>query len=352
MTSVDTVPSNSAPIKVVVVDDSLTIRRWLKCVIDQDPRMQIVGMAGSAQDAREILKATAPDVLTLDIEMPEMDGLEFLSHLMRLRPMPVVMLASGIRGDNPIAQRAMEIGAVACIAKPQFPTQESTLALCDGIYAAATGAPAENSEPTVHTSDFDSQILLVGSSTGGVAAIEALLDNLDASDIPPIVIAQHMPQQYLESFAYRLDRLGTHDVKLSCDGMRLTPGTVRIAPSKDHQTCVAWHSNAWHIQEIERQADQVYCPSVDVLFASAVPWADHVGAILLTGLGNDGAKGMLALRRKGARTMGQSKESCVVYGMPGAALSMNASENEASAETIGSEILSLMQQKHARVTAS
>lgn len=351
MTSIGRNPHRAEPVKVVVVDDSSTIRRWLTGVIAQDPRLQIVGVAGSAQEARAVIKATQPDVLTLDIEMPGIDGLEFLSHLMRLRPMPVVMLASGIWGDKPVARRAMEIGAVACIAKPQFPTQESVAALCDSIYAAAIGVPTEKPQPSACNSQFERQILLVGASTGGVTAIETLLDSLDATNIPPIVIAQHMPQQYLESFAYRLDRLGLHDVKLSSDGMRLTPGIVRIAPSKDNQTCVAWHDNAWHIQETKRQQDQMYCPSVDVLFASAVPWAKHVGAILLTGLGDDGAKGMLALRREGARTLGQSKESCVVYGMPSVAASLSASEDEAPVETIGSEILSLMLQKNAHVVA-
>lgn len=351
MTSMDANTHSAAPVKVVVVDDSLTIRRWLTSVIAQDARLEIVGTAGSAQEARAVIKETAPDVITLDIEMPGMNGLEFLSHLMRLRPMPVVMLANGIWSGKPVAQQAMEIGAVACISKPQFPTQESMVALCDSIYAAATGVPASEPQPSTHPSQFERQILLVGASTGGVTAIETLLDSLDPVDIPPIVIAQHMPQQYLENFADRLDRLGLHDVKLSSHGMRLTPGTVRIAPSKDNQTCVAWHDNAWHIQETKRQQDQTYCPSADVLFASAVPWAEHVGAILLTGLGNDGAKGMLALRREGARTLGQSRESCVVYGMPSAASSMNASEDEAPVENIGSKMLSLMLQKNKRVVA-
>ena len=349
MSATPTLPNPTRPIKVVVVDDSLTIRRWLSSVIAQDVRLQIVGMAGSAQEAREIIKATEPDILTLDIEMPGMDGLEFLTHLMRLHPMPVVMLASGIWGDSALTKRAKEIGAVACISKPQFPTQESMNALCESIYAAATGQENAEAKPELHRTDFAGKILLVGASTGGVAAIETLLDRFGTSNIPPIVIAQHMPEQYLQSFARRLDRLGVHDVKLSNNGMRLAPGHIRIARSQDHQTGVAWHGNAWHIQEIARQPDQTYCPSVDVLFASAVPWADRVGAIILTGLGSDGAKGMLSLRRQGARTLAQSKESCVVYGMPGAASSMDASESEAPIERIGVEILSLMSQKQSNV---
>ena len=324
------------------MDDSLTIRRWLGSVIAQDSRLQIVGMAGSAHQAREIIKATEPDILTLDIEMPGMDGLEFLTHLMRLRPMPVVMLASGIWGENAVAKRAMEIGAVACLSKPQFPTKESMNALCDNIFAAATGQHIASPKPESCGTEFADKILLIGASTGGVAAIETLLASLGDADIPPIVIAQHMPQQYLMSFARRLDRLGTHDVKLSSDGMRLAPGHIRIAPSLGHQTCVAWHNSAWHIQEVARQPDQTYCPSVDVLFGSAVPWADRTGAVILTGLGNDGANGMLSLRKQGARTLAQSEESCVVYGMPNAAMSMDASEDEAPIDSIGLDILTAM----------
>ncbi|MEL6808617.1 MAG: chemotaxis-specific protein-glutamate methyltransferase CheB [Pseudomonadota bacterium] len=352
MSSIPHQPNPTLPIKVVVVDDSLTIRRWLSGVLAQDSRLEIVGMAGSAQEAREIIKATEPDILTLDIEMPGMDGLEFLTHLMRLRPMPVVMLASGIWGENAVAKRAMEIGAVACISKPQFPTQESMNALCDNIFAAATGQSVSASKREKRNTGFADKVLLVGASTGGVAAIETFLESLGRSDIPPIVIAQHMPQQYLDSFARRLDRMGTHDVQLSSHNMQLAPGHIRIAPSQRHQTCVAWHNNAWHIRETESQADQTYCPSVDVLFASAVPWAKQVGAVILTGLGSDGAKGMLSLRQQGARTLAQSRESCVVYGMPGAAHALEASENEAPIERIGLEILSAMQQEQTKVKTS
>ena len=333
--------------KVVVVDDSLTIRRWLSSVIAQDSRLILVGMAGSAQEAREIIKATGPDVLTLDIEMPGMNGVEFLAHLMRLRPMPVVMLASGSLNSDAMTEKAMDLGAAACIAKPQFPTKETMAALCDSIFAAASGQPVAPIPTAADKAKFSDKILLVGASTGGVPAIEAMLGSIDTREIPPIVIAQHMPQRFLQSFVRRLDRLGSHDVSLSRDGMRLAPGCVRLAPSQDRQTCVVWHSGAWHIQEIERQFGQTYCPSVDVLFASAVPWARKVGAVLLTGLGNDGAKGMLALRRKGARTLGQSRSSCVVYGMPGVALSLNASEDEADIKDIGGEILERMLQNDA-----
>jgi len=340
--------NHSPPFRVVVVDDSLSMRRWLSYVIARDPRLQLVGMAGSAEEARAVIKATKPDVLTLDFEMPGMNGLEFLAHLMRLRPMPVVMLASALGVGSPVAKRAMAIGAVASLSKPSLPTHASMLELCDSIYCAAAGQRVSPPDNSGKHSAFADNILLVGASTGGVAAIETLLGSLGSDDIPPIVIAQHMPLRFLSSFAKRLGRLGEHKVRLSSNGMRLVPGVICLAPSRDRQTCVVWHSGHWHIQEVPRQYDHRFCPSVDVLFASAVPWARQVGALLLTGLGSDGAKGMLALRKNGARTMGQSRESCVVYGMPGAALSLNASEDEASIDDLAEKILTRMRDPSTR----
>ena len=324
------------PFKVVIVDDSLTMRRWLNSIIAKDARLKVVGMAGNAQDARDVIKATKPDVLTLDIEMPGINGLEFLAHLMRLHPMPVVMLASSVSSGSAAAQQALNIGAVACIAKPQVPTPSSMAELCDSIWQAASGQAVVPAARKAHSN----QLLLVGASTGGVDAIETMLASLQGCDVPPIVIAQHMPHKFLCSFAKRLDTLEPYDVGISHDGMRLDPGCVRLAPSQGRQTCVTWHSGAWHIKEVARHADQAYCPAVDVLFHSAVPWAHQVGAIILTGLGTDGANGMLALRQNGARTIGQSAESCVVYGMPGTARALHASEDEASIERIAGTILS------------
>ena len=329
------------PYKVVVVDDSMTMQRWIGSVISKDPRLEIVGTAGTAEEARGVIKATNPDVLSLDIEMPGINGLEFLAHLMRLRPMPVVMLAGAMQGDSPDAKKALEIGAVACLAKPSFPTPASMRALCDHLVAAASGRPLPTPKEQTRRSQFQDKILLVGASTGGVAAIETFLAHLPL-DTPPVVIAQHMPHNYLVSFVNRLDQLGAHRVGFAQDGARLEPGTVHLSPSQNRQTCVAWYGDAWHIQQVNKRYDHTFCPSVDVLFASGVPWARQVGAAILTGLGSDGAHGMLALRKNGAATIGQSKESCVVYGMPGAALALNATEEEAGIAEIAPKILARM----------
>ncbi|MEL6449900.1 MAG: chemotaxis protein CheB [Pseudomonadota bacterium] len=323
------------------MDDSVTMQRWLRSVLSKDARLDVVGVAGSADEARAVIKATNPDVLTLDVEMPGMDGLQFLRHLMRLRPMPVVILSSTLRSDSANAQRAAEIGAAFCVAKPSVPTPESMKVLCDSVAEAASGQTRSPVMRPYGGRGWAKHLLLVGASTGGVAAIETFLSHVPA-DSPPIVIAQHMPQTFLESFMQRLGRQGPHAVAFSSHGMRLQPGEVRIAPARDQQTCVTWHSNAWHVEDVPRRYDHSFCPSVDVLFASAAPWAPWVGAVLLTGLGNDGAKGMLALRQNGGRTLGQSQDSCVVYGMPAAALAMNASEDEAPIEELPARILARM----------
>lgn len=330
------------PFKVVVVDDSQTARRWIAGMIGQDPRLTVVGMAASAEEARTVIKATNPDVITLDVEMPGVNGMDFLKHIMRLRPMPVVMVAS-IPGDRAeFATRARRLGAAGCIAKPELPNQHTVETLCECLFRAAGGLPTEPAFPVdAAQSRFAGQILMVGASTGGVNAIETLLQSLP-DDTPPIVIAQHMPQKFLMTFVERLDKIGTHSVDFAQEGMRLAPGLIRVAPSGQMQTCVAWHSGAWHVQSTPRRFEHAFCPSVNVLFASGVAWADRVGAIILTGLGNDGAQGMLALRRAGARTIGQSAESCVIHGMPGAALALNATEDTASIENIGPKILSRM----------
>ena len=331
----------SSTVKVVIVDDSLSIRRWLHAVIDRDDRLEVVGMAASAQEAREVIKSQEPDVITLDLEMPHMNGLEFLRHLMRLRPMPVVVFSSLIGQDPKVSEAARRIGAIATISKPNSPSEHDLAVLCDTLAAAGPGGhhkPRQVAPPTTH----DDHIVLIGASTGGVAAIEAVLPQFSRT-APPIVIAQHMPQRFLESFAERLDRLCALNVVLAEPGAKLTAGTVHIAPAGATQTGVKWRHTSWEIVSGEPQEDDMFCPSVNRLFHSAVPWAPRVGALMLTGLGSDGADGMLALFKAGARTVGQSKETCVVYGMPAAAQQLGAVEHEVDVDAVGTLLLKLME---------
>ena len=326
-------PEHGAPIKVMVVDDSATMRTWLSIVIDKDPRLTVVAHAANAIEARDLIKETNPDILTLDLEMPEMNGIDFLAHLMRLRPMPVIVFSGLVADQSEVATAALKLGAYACIPKPVSPDDNALDLLCDSLATAgAQGLRATISE----------NVILVGASTGGVAAIEHLLAQFPRQS-PPIVIAQHMPQRFLESFASRLDRFVSLDVQLARAGAVLKNGSVHLAPGQTRQTCVGWSDKGWHIDMQDRADDDAFCPSVDRLFHSAVPWASRVGALLLTGLGNDGAHGMLALLNGGARTVGQSQNSCVVYGMPGAARALGAVEDEVDIAVAGRTLLQMME---------
>lgn len=329
--------ASAATYRVVVVDDSQIMRRWLGSMVSSDPRLTLVGTAGSAEEARRIIKQTDPDVLTLDVEMPGMNGLEFLSHLMRLRPMPVLMLAGDLRRNSPVAHKARALGAAACLAKPTIPTPEALATICDAIWRVARGDRLDDPGKG-RTTD---KIILIGASTGGVTALEHIFPQLPENG-PPIVVAQHMPQDFLARFVERLDRKLPQNVAFAEVDDRLTPGDIRIAPSQQRQTGLTWHSGAWHVQAFQRGAEDLFCPSVDVLFGSAAPWAAQVGAMILTGIGNDGAKGMLMLRRNGAQTVAQSEKDCAVYGMPAAALALDAVEEECDVDHIGHRMAQLL----------
>ncbi len=328
--------------KVVIVDDSLTMRRWLSSVIDKDPRLTVVGTAATASEARAIIRKTNPDVLTLDLDMPQMDGMEFLKRIMRLRPMPVVMLSGKIEKNDDLSQLARRLGAAACLSKPELPSPNALSILCDQIVSAAVNWGTANATAKVGQGADD--IILVGASTGGVAAIEVLLKQLSMNS-PPTVIAQHMPHEFLLKFAKRLDTVLEQNVDIAKPGVKLGLGDVVIAPAARRQTKVAWRHGRWQIEDTERSEDDQHCPQIDTLFLSAVPWARRVGALLLTGIGTDGAKGMLALRQNGARTIGQSQDSCAVYGMPGAARAIGAVEQECTVDVAGQRLIAMMQQK-------
>ncbi|MEJ6476033.1 chemotaxis response regulator protein-glutamate methylesterase [Pseudoalteromonas piscicida] len=321
-------------IKVLIVDDSPLIRGLLKEILSQAEGIEVVGTAEDPYEARELIKSTSPDVLTLDIEMPKMNGISFLKNLMRLRPMPVVMISTLTQEGSPATIEALELGAVDFISKPTSNVADKLMSYSDilvkKIRVAAKArvrsfkAPKQDSEIEIGTKfTFSRQtILAIGASTGGTEAIREVLMRLP-THAPPVVITQHIPPVFSTSFAQRMDRTCAVAVKEADDGDVLKPGHVFIAPGDKHLK-VASTANGYVCRLDDTDPVNRHKPSVEVLFNSLVPMGKHVCAVMLTGMGSDGAKAMLALKLAGARTFAQDELSCVVWGMPRAAHELGA----------------------------
>lgn len=327
-------PVGSQQKRVLVIDDSASIRSMLRLALNNDPRLNVVGEADDAYDAREKIKALSPDIITLDIEMPRMSGLEFLERLMRLRPMPVVMFSSLTQKGSDSAVRALALGAIDCIGKPQNGFSESLLKdLCDRVYSASISVSRPvQAQVNVDQSKFSNRkwrkkAILVGASTGGVAAVEALLKGLPV-DCPPVVVSQHMPESFLESFSARLNQLLQQDVALATDGAPLKFGQVLIAPGGDYHCGIKEQSGQLYSKIWKGPKREGHRPSVDEMFLTAEGSADDVVAVLLTGLGRDGAFGMKALHDNGAFCIAQDEASSVVYGMPKVAVELGGVHEE------------------------
>jgi two-component system chemotaxis response regulator CheB len=336
------------PVTVLVVDDSATMRGLICNVLGRDPDIQVIGQAGDPLEAREAIKALNPDVITLDIEMPGMDGLNFLERIMRLRPMPVVMVSTLTQRGAEATLTALELGAFDCVAKPVPGGPDVSAAffeLGEKVKAAALGrvrafsAPA-TAAPVSAKYQPSRKIVAIGSSTGGVEALGAIISRFPAN-CPPTIITQHMPATFTKSFAERLNRASAATVLEASDGAPIQAGTVYIAPGGDRHLEI---SGSGPMRCRLRQGDPVngHRPSVDVLFDSVVKsaGAECVG-VILTGMGRDGAKGLLGIRQAGAHTLGQDEHSCVVYGMPRVAFEMGAVERQVSLERMAAAILSL-----------
>jgi len=318
-------------IKVVVIDDSALIRGLLSHILDAQPDIEVVGVAPHPLIARQMIKTLNPDVITLDIEMPEMDGLEFLEKIMRLRPMPVVMLSTLTERGSVATLRALELGAVDFIAKPKHDVQRGMDDFSAEIVAkvrmaarcrvrrlaepSAAGA-REKALPLLDNRRTSTEkVIAIGASTGGTEAIREVLMRLPP-DAPGVVITQHMPAGFTKSFAQRLDGLCRIAVKQAEHGERILPGHAYIAPGDNHLLLA--RRGADYIATIS-DADPVnrHRPSVEVLFQSV---AQHAGpnaiGIMLTGMGKDGALAMAEMKRAGAYNLAQDEASCVVFGMP------------------------------------
>jgi two-component system chemotaxis response regulator CheB len=334
-----------APIRVLIVDDSAFIRKVFSEFLSQDPDIQVVDTAEDPLEAREKIKQHNPDVLTLDIEMPKMDGLSFLEKIMSLRPMPVVMASTLTQRGADVTLKALEMGAVDYIPKPTSLQDESQWQgvkdeLIQKVKAAALAKvrprtnkalPTKNEARKLvleNTTALQKKVIAIGASTGGVEALRDVLSALPQM-MPPIVVVQHMPEKFTGSFANRLDSLCALTVREATDNAPLAPGIIYIAPGNAHLRIKG--QNGKYICHLSPEEDRIsgHKPSVDALFSSV---AECVGSnsvgMILTGMGKDGAQGLLEMRQKGAITFGQNEETCVVYGMPKSAMQLGAVAHE------------------------
>lgn len=337
-----------------MVDDSALMRGLLSQMINLAPDMEVVGAAPDAPSAREMIKALNPDVLTLDVQMPKMDGLEFLERLMRLRPMPVVMVSSFTEAGSDTTLRALELGAIDFIGKPRADGGRSVEnyaeELVEKIRAAkgarlrqamtgnSVGATIPASASPKSGLGASGKIIFVGASTGGTEAIKDFLLGIPA-DCPPILIVQHMPEAFTASFARRLDSLCAPRIIEAQGNEKVEPGTVYVAPGHSH--LLIRRGAAGFLTELAATPPvNRHRPSVDVLFDSAAVLVGRKAiGVILTGMGKDGAQGLLRMRQAGARTFGQDESSCVVYGMPREAFLVGAVEAQCSLDEMARRVL-------------
>ncbi len=333
--------------RVLVVDDSPTMRGLITAVLRSDPDVDVIGQAGDAMEAREAIKQLNPDVVTLDIEMPNMNGLEFLEKIMRLRPMPVIMVSTLTHRGTNATLAALEIGAFDCVSKPQPGDARPFGDLAEKVKAAARSqrrqvmAPQPlTPPPSVADYRVGRKVVAIGSSTGGVEALIAVLQKFPAN-CPPTVITQHMPSTFTKSFAERLNRLCAPVVQEATDGARLEIGKIYLAPGGERHLQVV-NASAPCCRLLEREPVNGHRPSVDVLFDSVAELAGrNAVGVILTGMGRDGAAGLLKMRHAGARTLGQNEKTSVVYGMPRVAFELGAVEQQLPLNAIGEEILKM-----------
>ncbi|EFE95136.1 protein-glutamate methylesterase/protein-glutamine glutaminase [Serratia odorifera] len=335
-------------ISVLSVDDSALMRQLMTEIVNSHPDMEMVATAPDPLVARDLIKKFNPQVLTLDVEMPRMDGLDFLEKLMRLRPMPVVMVSSLTGKGSEITLRALELGAVDFVTKPQLGIREGMLAYSELIAekirtAAKARLPQRSTAPTPailsHTPLLSSEKLIaIGASTGGTEAIRQVLQPLPATS-PALLITQHMPPGFTRSFAERLNKLCQITVKEAEDGERVLPGHAYIAPGDRHLELARSGAN-YQVKLQDGPPVNRHRPSVDVLFRSVAQFAGRNAlGVILTGMGNDGAAGMLEMHRAGAYTLAQSEASCVVFGMPREAIASGGVNEVVELERISQRML-------------
>ncbi len=355
--------SSRRPIRVLIVDDSAVVRQTLADLISSDPELEVMGTAADPFAAAERIRAEKPDVILLDVEMPRMDGVTFLKKIMAQHPTPVVMCSSLVGDKTATLSEAMAAGAVEVICKPQVGIrgflEESRVRICDSVRAAAQARlsrlrptpaiaaklsadavlPPPGTRAMTRTTE---KIVAVGASTGGTEALRLFLRQLPP-DSPPIVIVQHMPEGFTAAFARRLNDECAVSVTEARNGDRLLRGHALIAPGNRH-TLLARSGATYAIEVRDGPLVSRHRPSVDVLFRSVARYAGaNAVGIIMTGMGDDGARGLKEMRDAGARTLGQDEESCVVYGMPAEARRHGAVESELPLERLAATALRLCQ---------
>lgn len=354
-------------IKVMIVDDSALVRQTLTEMLNHDPEIEVVATAGDPYIAAERLKSVVPDVIILDIEMPRMDGLTFLQKLMSQHPLPVVMCSSLAEASSESALKAFEYGAVDIITKPRLGTkkflEESRLTICDAIKGAATSRPGRrrnlsapstlkevspkytadvmidkpNSKAMIQTTE---KVVVIGASTGGTEALRVLLEMLP-EDSPGIVIVQHMPEKFTAAFARRLDTLCRVTVKEAEDNDTVVRGRALIAPGNRH-TLLKRSGARYYVEIKDGPLVSRHRPSVDVLYRSAARYAGkNLVGVIMTGMGDDGARSMKEMYDAGAMTIAQDEASCVVFGMPAEAIKHGGVHKILPLDHIAAEILRL-----------
>ena len=323
-------------IKILIVDDSAVMRQMLKSILTTQPDFEVVGEAEDPYDAREKIKNLSPDVLTLDVEMPKMDGISFLEKLMNLRPMPVIMVSTLTGRGTETAIAALQLGALDCIEKPTATSDAALASFAVELQAMIRMASTANIRPrrqkvehiAVTATQFKlgrnaPKLIAIGASTGGVEALTEALVHLP-TNLPPIVIAQHMPPGFTASFARRLSTLCALRIEEGVDRMPLHSGMAVIAPGA-RQMEVVPIGDQWRCKITDGPPINNHKPSVDVLFNSVAEQVKEKAlGVILTGMGRDGAHGLLNMRNAGAHTIGQDEASSIVYGMPRAAYELGA----------------------------
>jgi two-component system chemotaxis response regulator CheB len=347
--------TGTRPIRVLIVDDSAIVRKILTEALAGEPDLEVVGSAPDPYVARDKILSLRPDVLTLDIEMPRMDGLTFLKKLMHFHPLPAVVISSLAQPSCRAAVQALELGAVEVLAKPGGPYSVGELrtTLAAKIRAAAASrvrrtAPLPEQAPRTTPSPPDAAhpqfspdtVIAIGASTGGTEAIASVLVKLPQSS-PGIVVTQHIPPQFSRAFAHRLNEICALEVKEAEDGDALRPGVALVAPGDFHM--LLRKSGGRYFVNVKTGPRVCYQrPSVDVLFSSVAESAGGAAVgVLLTGMGSDGSQGLLKMRQAGARTIAQDEATCVVFGMPREAIALGAAEQILPLPAVAEAILSV-----------